>query len=355
MRNKRILYLCIAISFLFIHSEAPSQDNENIKLTVTRADIQQILPSQLDFQNFQNTIWLFTIDISYPGVHTVQLAKCQVTVNLSDGTQVQLSEDVFNSEPFPITNYKSITNFDFGKDGEIKIRNFTLSSEGRTKIIEPALAAGRFPAGTYYFHITVEDSADPQINAKITEIFEIEDFSQIELRYPRDGETTNEFPLFEWIYDGQEVEVTINEKLPGLSIEESISRFPVTYQKPFTGGQNSFQYPFTGSRPLEKGKSYVWKVTGKIQSLGGRLIQSSIGYFTIALDVPPMKHSDLIDQLEIILGNKRKNITTKIRSEELEPTGLYYLNGGLISEIELNEIFKFLQDNSDNIDIVTIE
>ncbi|MDI6778647.1 MAG: hypothetical protein QME25_00385 [Bacteroidota bacterium] len=346
--NRLLILTILTFSFNFLSFS-------QITVTVNTANVQQLNPAQLDFQNFQNSIWLFTIDISYPGDHTVQLAKCQVTVDLSDGTQVQLSEGDFNSEPFPITDHKSITNFNFGKDGEIKIRNFTLSSEGRTKIIEPALASGRFPSGTYNFHITVEDFVDPQIYANQIVRLHIEDFSQIELRYPQVGATTNEFPLFEWVYDGREVEVTINEKLPGLSIEESISRFPVTYQNTFTGGQNSFQYPSTGFRPLEKGKSYVWKVTGKIQSPGGRLIQSSIGYFTIAPDVTPIKYSDLIDQLEIILGNKGKNVMTKIRSEKLEPTELYYLNGGLISEIELKELFKFLQDNPDNIDNVTIE
>ncbi|MBU1297977.1 MAG: hypothetical protein KKG06_11450, partial [Bacteroidetes bacterium] len=304
MRNKRILYLCIAISFLFIHSEAPSQDNENIKLTVTNADIQQILPSQLDFQNFQNTIWLFTITIEVinPEIREVKFIDCKIIANLKDGGKIELLEgDGFYSEPFPVERVKTITNLDFGNS--IIIRNFKISSEVRNNIIEPVLASGRFPPGEYIFKINVADAVNPKVRTSKDISLVLESFTQVELRSPRDGELTNEFPLFEWNFDGREVELTINEKSPGVSREEAISKLPLVYHNTFIGRQNSFQYPSTNIRPLQKGKSYVWKIVGKFLETGGYgQIQSPIAEFKVADETSPALRLELLDQLELILG-----------------------------------------------------
>lgn len=358
MRNKRILYLCIAISFLFIHSEAPSQDNENIKLTVTNADIQQILPSQLDFQNFQNTIWLFTITIEVinPEIREVKFIDCKIIANLKDGRKIELLEgDGFYSEPFPVNvGINPVTNLDFGNT--IIIRNFKISSEVRNNIIEPVLASGRFPPGEYIFKINVADAVNPEIRTSKDISLVLESFTQVELRSPRDGELTTEFPLFEWNYDGEKVEITINEKSPGVSREEAISKLPLVYHNTFIGRQNSFQYPSTNIRPLQKGKSYVWKIVGKFLETGGYgQIQSPIAEFKVADETSPALRLELLDQLELIVGSKWKKVFDEIKEDELTPTEVFYLNDKQLTRTELTEILEFLKDNSGNVSNVTIE
>ncbi len=336
---------------IFVYGELQSQPRVN----VTYARIQQLSPSQIDFQNLKSSVWLFTINIAYPGTHSVHLKNCQINVILRDGQKIALVDgEGFGSEPFTVINNKVITNLDFGN--EIIIKDFKLSDEGKKKIIEPALASGKFPTGLYSFVIKVAD-VDPA-GGESDDIVELplESYSQIELLYPRDGETTNEFPAFGWLFDGEEVEVTINEKPPGLSPEAALNKLPITYQNTFTGAQNSFQYPSAGVRQLQKGKTYVWKAVGKVKSLGGyQLVQSSIAEFKVADDSAPMKRSELLEQLERAVGSKWKKVFDKIRAQELDASSTFYLNGKPISNAELQEIIQFLNQNPENVTNVIMD
>lgn len=336
---------------IFVYGELRSQPRINI----TYARIQQLSPSQIDFQNLQSTVWLFTINIAYQDTHTVQLKDCQINVTLRDGMKITLVDgNGFGSEPFTVINNKVITNLDFGN--EIKIKDFKLSADGKTRIIEPALASGKFPTGLYSFVIKVAD-VNPA-GGESADVIELplESYSQIELLYPRDGETTNEFPAFGWLFDGEEVEVTINEKPPGLSREAALNKLPIAYQNTFGGGQNSFQYPSAGVRPLHKGKTYVWKAVGKVKSLGGyQLVQSSIAEFKVADDSAPLKRSELLERLEQALGSKWKKVFDKIRAQELDESSTFYLNGKPISNAELQEIIEFLRQSPENVNNVFMD
>lgn len=336
---------------IFVYGELQSQPQVNI----TYAKIQQLSPSQIDFQNLKSSVWLFTINIAYRDTHTVQLKNCQIMVTLKDGKRITLLEgDGFGSEPFTVVNNKVITNLDFGN--EIKIKDFKLSSDGKTKIIEPALASGKFPTGLYSFNIKVADVNPAGGESESVVELPLESYSQIELLYPRDGETTNEFPAFGWLFDGEEVEVTINEKPPGLSREAAFNKLPIIYQTTFSGVQNSFQYPSGGVRPLHRGKTYVWKAVGKVKSLGGyQLVQSSIAEFKVADDSAPMKRSELLEQLERALGSRWKKVFDKIRAEELDASSTFYLNGKPISNAELQEIIQFLNQNPENVNNVIMD
>lgn len=336
---------------IFVYGELHSQPQVNI----TYARIQQLSPSQIDFQNLKSSVWLFTINIAYQGEHSVKLKNCQIMVTLKDGKRIPLLEgDGFSSKPFTVVNNKVITNLDFGN--EIIIIDFKISSYGRTKIIEPALASGKFPTGLYSFVIKVADVDTAGRESEGVVELPLESYSQIELLYPRDGESTNEFPAFGWLFDGEEVEVTINEKPPGLSREAALNRLPITYQHPFTVGQNTFQYPSAGVRPLHKGKTYVWKAVGKVRSLGGyQFVQSSIAEFKVADDSAPMKRSELLEQLERALGSKWKKIFDKIRAQELDASSTFYLNGKPISNAELQEIIQFLNQNPENVNNVIMD
>jgi hypothetical protein len=327
-----------------------------INVHVSTARIQQLTPAQLDFENFQSSVLLFTIDITYPESHSVKLVKSQIIAMLKNGKVISMLEgDGFNSDPFNVTDHRSINNFNLGKSGEIKIHDFKITSEARKNILEPALATGKFPAGIYRFTVNVVDDSDANISDGDQQEIILESPSQIELRSPRYSEITNEFPFFEWTYDGQEVELTINEKSPDATPEDAISRLPFVYQNRFSG-INSFQYPPGGVRHLQKGKTYVWRVTGKVNAAGGdQSVQSPLGIFKIEDDLQIMKRSELLDRLERIVGSKWKNIFEKIRERGFNPTENIYLNNQQLSNAELGDILNFLEFNSNNLENVTLE
>lgn len=327
-------------------------------ISISNANIQQLSPSQIDFQNLQSSIWLFTIKITDPEPpeygRMVQLDSCKIIITLRNGRTINLLEEPgFGSEPFQLIGQKTITNLDFGN--EIKIKNFKLSEEGRKNIIEPALASGKFPSGNYVFKIGVYESTTQTGGQSDVEL-NLESFSQIELRYPRDEDITNEFPLFEWYFDGPDVEITINEKPAGISREEALNKFPIVYHNTFTGGQTSFQYPAYGVRPLEKGKTYVWRIIGKVKSLGGeQLIFSPIYQFQIEDNQFAIGPDILIEQIQKILEKKWQKVSEDITKNNFKSTEAFYLNGEKISNSQLQEILDFLKENPDNIYDVSID
>lgn len=356
MSKKGIIFFGIAILFLLTNYEAPGQVGDDITLTITSANIQQLLPSQLDFQNFPNTIWLFTIkiEVKNPNQRDIRFINGNITAQLKDGEEIVLLEDGgFYSEPFMVDNAKTITNLDFGNS--ITIRNFKVTSEARNKIIEPALASGKIPSGTYTFDINVEDVNVVGAKSTKTFVLNIESPSQIELRSPREGEVTNEFPFFEWSYDGQEVELTINEKPPTMSREEAIGRLPIVFKHVYISA-NSFQYPPSGERPLQKGKTYVWRVVGKVRAASGyQNIESPLSLFKIEDDINIVKRSELLDRLERILGSKWQKVLDKVKEKELNPTEIFYLNNKQLSNAELEDVLNFLEQNSSSVEQVTID
>ncbi len=348
------IYLRTTIVFLLLILTFTLGNGQNWSpyISISNANIQQLSPSQIDFQNLKSSIWLFTIQITDPeppeSGRMVYLDSCKIIVTLRNRITINLLEEPgFGSEPFQLIGQKSITNLDFGN--EIKIKNFKLSEEARKSVIEPALASGKFPSGNYIFKIGVYESSTNTGGQKDVEL-NLESFSQIELRYPRDEDITNEFPLFEWYFDGTDVEITINEKPAGISREEALNKFPIIYHNTFTGGQSSFQYPAYGVRPLEKGKTYVWRIIGRVKSLGGeQLIYSPIYQFQIEDNKIPIESDIILEQIQKILETKWKKVSEDITKNNFKTSETYYLNGEKISLSELQEILDFLKENPDNI------
>ncbi len=349
-------YLVTTIMLIIVTLISFYASNAQLSVRVRMAQVQQLSPAQLDFENFQSTVLLFTIDITYPGKHRVKLVNNQIEAVLRNGTTVKMLEgNGFNSDAFDVTDRRSINNFTLGQSGEIKIHDFNITSEAREKIIKPGLATGKFPAGIYRFLVKAVDDSNTAITDDKEVDLILESPSQIELRFPREGETTNEFPVFEWTYDGQEVELTINEKSPTMSREEAISRFPFVFKKIFIG-MNSFQYPPSGERHLQKGKTYVWRVVGKIKGAGGdQNIESPLGLFKVEDDIDIIKRSELLDRLERILGSKWQKVFDKVKEKELNPTEIFYLNNQQLSNAELEDVLNFLEQNSSSVEKVTLD
>ena len=334
-------------------------ESQRIDVKLLTANFQQLTPAQFDFKNFQSTVWLFTITITTDGIDTVKIVNGKIKVKLDDGTIVEnvLEDPGFESAPFVVNQTRALTNFDFGKGPtKIELLNYKVSNIGRTKIIEPALSTGRFPAGEYTISINVINVNLPTGSGWGAGTLELENPIQIELHSPRDYEKVTEFPLFEWTYNAKNVEIIINERYPSYSKEEAIVKFPFVYRETFTDGRNSFQYPTSGVRPLKKGKSYVWMLVGKVFEAGGeKSYPSVINEFKVASDFTHETVSDLLEKLEKALGNKWHKVFEKIKDEKLNPTDKIYLNGKSISDTELNEIIEFLKHNQNNIKTVTLE
>lgn len=336
-----------------------------VTISTSHIPIDQLNVGDIDFQTGGNRNWFFTISISGPP-QTVSLLF-QASAQLPDANfenALQFETDTFH---IPLT----FTNLDIGSTSNIKIKPGTrveFNEEAKTRIQNEALATGKLPAGTYTFNLTLHDAQGNEIPTQGDRqiVLTLRNISRLDLISPRDEESvSNPFPLFQWIFDGTRVELSVYERLPQHhSREEAAQGTPSLVQ--VLEGVRSFQYPTTAPRPLEPGKTYVWKVRGFVSGSGGvnTVINSEIWEFSVAstgglsgnrLTGGGGGSQNLINQLQNLPG-LGSSILAQLNSGNLQFTGVLLLNGVPVSSAEILAILNDLSQNPDKIiDIQFIE
>jgi hypothetical protein len=335
---KGFLLLLVGLAFM------TSLSNAQLKMSVTYVPVQTLSPSDIDFEHFESRNLLFTVTISNTSgqIYTAKLAGT-VDIHLADGSYDGRRAATFTTKAFEVeTNGLTFTNLNIGRNGSIGTEQFFFDQKAKDRLNDAVLSTGKFPAGSYTFHLDLTDtSAIPLDHADVG--FEIQNNSRVELRSPQDGETTNEFPFFEFFQEGTQAVLTVAEKSENQSREEAISRQPAMIEKELAG-QNSFLY--AGGRPLEQGKTYVWQVISKSLSAGGAYAEVSSPIWTFTVSTLPQGGSEplILSQLLELLAVKNKAIHDEIQSGGYT-VGPYTLNGNLITPGELLNLLNELRDN----------
>jgi hypothetical protein len=180
------------------------------------------------------------------------------------------------------------------------------------------------------------------------------------LVYPPDGTTLNTiFPLFQWIYDGRDVELSVYERLPqhaskeeaASSVEHLLVRTNMTDLPP---GTNSYQYPLSGVRPLEAGHTYVWKVKGISRGTGGSgsEINSEIWQFSIAENTSSTSSEtqrQTVTNLLQFLNGLSQELLSQLLNGDLQLTGVFLLDGRQLTAAEVIALLQELSQNPDKI------
>ena len=173
-------------------------------------------------------------------------------------------------------------------------------------------------------------------------------------------ETPTAFPLFQWRYDGTDVQISVYQKQnASQSKEDAATGVPQlqiqTGTAGFLSGSNSFQYPTVGARPLEAGKTYVWKVIGLTNGTGGvgQQIPSELWEFTV-LDPNNPQHDTSGSGAPDFLTLLGEQLLGQLSGGNLSPTGLVYIDGQLVSAADVAAILADLKANPDKIIEITI-
>ncbi len=334
-----------------------------VTITTNYAEIDQLTVGDLDFESFGSQHWFFTVNIDAPPATQVKLFL---------RVDVSLAEDYFQNAvsltTLPFSAPRSFTNLDLGKNGTIQIEpgSFQFSSEAKDKIKNIALATGKLPTGTYTFYLRAENAVNPVLGADSTQIvLTLRPPSRIELISPMNNNTvTSAFPMFQWQYDGDQVELSVYEKLPQhTSNEEALTGTPYltvrTGDPGLPAGVRTYQYPASAARALEAGKSYVWAVKSITSGTGGSDagLNSEIWLFTVPSSTGGSGSNDpveqivetqeLADQLQELPGMDVSALQELLRQYQM--TGDIYLNGQKISLLELQQILNDLLSNPDRI------
>jgi hypothetical protein len=339
--------LLLVVPFIFL----PAVTQAQITVSTVTAPVNTLTINDLDYLNSTTPKWLFTITMTAP--RTVQVVMTiNLDVLLANGTRYENAAR-FISVPFTIERTRTVTNLELGRGRGIPQESYIFNNEAKAKFLEIALPSGSMPAGSYIFTVNVREVNGPDADTKQF-TFILTNPSTPVLLAPQDGEVlTEEFPLFQWQYDGPRATIAIFEKLPGQrSLEETASGTP-HYMA--TVETRSLRYP-TSARALQSGKTYVWYVTGLVGAAGGTNLElrSALRSFTIST-TSTASLAWLLQDLERSLPPVYKPVFDQIRAQNLSPTGSYRLNGSPISLTELLRVLNEIRANPEAVGAVNLE
>ncbi len=316
MRIRLLSLLCLVPSLLWA---------QRVSVTTQNAPVDVLTINDVDFLNSTTPKWLFTIELAtLPPGQTQANVVMEITTAVALATGERYDRAVYmRTVPFTLEGSRTFTNLDFSNRSLVD--RYESDPVAKSKFQETALPSGTLPAGRYDFVVTVSDPGGPSGEGAFA--FFLTNPSGLKLLIPLDGETTaNEFPLFQWQFDGIKSRISIFEKLPGqMTLEEAASGVPhLTTEVAAT----FYQYPSAAARALEAGKTYVWFVEGLIRTTGGvdQQLKSPLRSFIIGSGRGGSRMS-LLDQLEQGLDPKYKPLFDQIREGKLTPVGAIVLDG----------------------------
>lgn len=340
-------YLLLSVPLICL----PVVTQAQITVTTVTAPVNSLTINDLDYLNSTTPKWLFTITMTAP--RTVQaVMTINLDVLLANGERYENAAR-FISVPFTIERTRTVTNLELGRGRGIAQETYIFNNDAKAKFLEIALPSGSMPAGSYIFTVNVREVNGPDTDTKQF-TFVLTNPSTPVLLAPQDGEVlTEEFPLFEWQYDGPRATIAIFEKLPGQrSLEETATGTP---HHTATVETRSLRYP-TNARVLQPGKTYVWYVTGLVGAAGGTNLEqrSALRSFTIST-TRSTSLAWLLQDLERSLPPVYRPIFDQIRAQNLSPTGTYRLNGSPISLTELLRVLNDIRSNPEAVGAVNLE
>jgi hypothetical protein len=346
--QSRLFWSAVALLLLFMFPVRASSQCP-LTLQVSNTPVQQLSIGDIDFEHFQSRTLLFTMAIGNSSALPANaVIDITMDVQLTDGS-VFAPALTYKSLPFPVkAGGQTFTNLDMGSSSiVIKTASFDYDDQAKKRLDDVVLGTGRFPSGKYSFlvKVTCEDGTGEQ-NGHF--VLVLRNASRVELRSPIDGESTNQFPLFEFFTDATSARLVVAEIAPGGSPQDAINRDPAMLDVDLHN-QNSYFY--SGGRLLEQGKSYAWQVTGKSLGSGGLNddIKSEIRKFTVTQT--GLTEDEILRRIEEILGPKHKGVFDKIRKGEFKLTGKYTNNNATISTGELLNLIYELRDALDNAEV----
>ena len=350
----RTTFLLLSLFLLVVGQTVHAQQ---LVVDVSYSPATSLGVNDFDFKTFGSNRWLFTINITYLGIHPHMRMMGELNVVLSDGTPISNPALSLTTYQFNVTNYRTVTNLDIGKSSDIRTQSFDFNSDAKEKIQKLALGTGKLPAGTYTFHMFITDDSTGQSAVKDI-IFNLVNNSRLDLILPQDDSfVPTPLPLFQWRYDGTDVQLSVYEKREHHhSREEAASGIPQLQVKTgtpdFPSGSTSFQYPAVGARPLESGKTYVWKVVGLTNGSGGsgQEVPSELWEFTVGnmRDHGDNDTSGVGGKLPLLNG-LGEDILKQLLNGSLVPTGIMFLDGKPIPAPEGEALLKNLISNPDKI------
>ncbi len=341
---------------------------QNVTLTGTIYDYATYYVSSFDPQTGASDFQLFRYTLSsdsYPVWVKVTFRATMVSPALGINTEATIL-DLYTS-PFQLDNDIILDNRDLSTtttqlhdvtgapiDLSVYIQD-VIDVANLNAMLSSIMTTGRLADGNYTFQFGVAsgsnkgavESASPTFE---TRVITVESPSAINLEYPggalSDTSSTGIFttyPLLVWSSSGCNTcasFVRVAEFNPSVhsSMDEAIQderRLPFDQVQEWEsiGIVNSYQYPLSGSLPLEYGKVYVWQVKHELTTTAGSdELLSPIYAFSIQ-DVgsgsTSTSYHPIVQILQQVLGEDQFNslFGSSAVLDGFSPSGTYRING----------------------------
>jgi hypothetical protein len=339
----RVLLFLVAIAVVAVPVAVAQSPTIDISTSTAPVDVLTI--QDVDFVNALSPKWLFSIDLRIRGgVPATVNASMAMTLDVQMATGESFNRVLYYAtRPFAIPGTKTFSNLDLASS-TIKAE-YIVDDVAKKRLEQMALPTGFMPAGIYTFTITVTlERGGTTFTARFR--FVLTNPSRLDLVMPMPNDrTVNEFPLFQWTFDGPRSRLSVYERLPNQSsLEEAVNGVPHIVTELRT---TSFLYPSAGVRPLEPGKTYVWFVEGLYGNTSGpsNTVKSQLRSFTVSAGGSNQVMENLLADLEKALGPAHKPVFDKIRSSLLTPTGQMQVDGKAITVSDLVKLINHFRSN----------
>jgi hypothetical protein len=346
---------------LFLIAGAAAQPP--LLLTESHASIQTLSPVELDFQNFRNTVWLFTLDFRFASPSAAAIdarLHAKLDFSLADGRRFE-NAVVFTTMPFEVPPAgRTVTNLDMGPNTPIPTDEYNYDRNARDAVEEVALATQQIPAGRYTIDlVAVNATTREPISNAVTIEFVLQDFSRLTMIWPPDGAEVPEYSTLQWLTDAPRVRLRVGEIGEGMSREEAISREPL-HVDAILEGQSSFELVVGPNvrRQFQTGMRYAWTVEVLRRASGGLEVPTRGQIWELSLTsgtATAISSATLLRQIAQFLEGDFQSIADQIDRENLAPTGSVWIGGTAVTQAEIVQLLNYLMQYRSNILGVTLE
>lgn len=199
---------------------------QGLDVRATAAPVNTLSFTDVDFLNATTPRWLFTIDIDAHGRTIIAVMTVTLKAELALGQTYDPAVEL-KTRQFRVQATRTITNLDIGRGKTIVDTSYIVDPGAKAAFKEKALPGGTMPAGIYTFNVRVDEVGGEGATGTAPQppTIVLSNPSSVELLFPFDGDrSVNQFPLFQWLFDGPRSTIAIFEKLPNQeSLEEAAS------------------------------------------------------------------------------------------------------------------------------------
>jgi hypothetical protein len=391
----KFLKLNVIVLFSVLVSSPASSQSLDIDVTGEIYEYATYYVSSFDISTGATNVQIFNYSLeskTYPIFLKIRFRASILSPDLGINTEATIIE--IETDPFLIEDGLYLDNRDFSSESkflndnsgnQIAINGHLIGSLDPAiseSIMQTILTSGKLPDGTYVFSISISGGTNENSLSNVfndSKTFVIQSQIPISLEYPGGAltDTTDNilytsFPIFQWSsgppasYAETYIRVAKFDPDSHSGLEDAIEDQRVlpsnqNEQWELIDNINSYQYPFSGSYPLDAGNIYCWQIKISLPTTSGNEdMISPIFAFKIGqagtIETSNIVSNPLLMMLQQTLPDQFNNYFGSGRElEGFLPSGQIEINGITVGPSVVNNLLQQIMNQDYQIQSVVVE